>query len=114
MQIEVKGKTYECNKIVGEKYDKFCEAMDIIQKRQEQSGEGYNKDDTKLMRETLAEIYDNKFTAKDLYEDMDTADMIYSFMEIQIYINDKLNGKLNKVAKNYQSVPARHHNYRKR
>jgi len=114
MQIEVKGQIYECNKIAGKKYDMFCEAMDTIQKRQEQSREGYNKDDTRLMRETLAEIYDNRFTAEDLYDDMDTADMIYSFLEVQVYINEKLNGKLNKVAKNYQSVPAQHRNFKRK
>lgn len=101
MKLEVNGKIYECNKIIGRKYDHFCEVMDKISKRQELEGQGYNVEDTKLMREVLSDIFDNKITVDDIYNDVDVADVVVTFTQIQIEILNKLNQKMAKVEKNF-------------
>lgn len=100
MKIVVKGKNYECTKIAGKKYDKFCDAMEEIEARQEKAESGYGKDDVALMRSVLVEIFDNQFTTEDLYEDLDISDLIFKFIEVQGEIQTKLNNKIEKIQKN--------------
>lgn len=102
MKIIVKGKNYECIKIVGRKYDNFCEVMDNIEKRQQTQGSGFTKEDLALIRELLADLFDNKFTSDDLYDDLDVSDVIFKFLEVQAEVEQKLNNKIEKIQKNSQ------------
>lgn len=103
MKIIVNGKNFECTKIAGKKYDRFCDAMEEIEARQNKAESGYGKDDVALMRGVIVDIFDNQFTTEDLYEDMDISDLIFKFIEVQGEIQTKLNNKIEKIQKNSQS-----------
>lgn len=104
MKIYINGKSYENNKISGKKYDRYLEVMEEIEKRQEESRDDFSKEDLNLIRETVAMFYDNQFTAEDLYEHCDVSDVLYSFFEIRIEIQQKISRKAEKVAKNLQGT----------
>lgn len=104
MKIYINGKSYENNKISGKKYDRYLEVMEEIEGRQEEYGD-FSKEDLSLIRETVAMFYDNQFTAEDLYEHCDVSDVLYSFFEIRIEIQQKISRKAEKVAKNLQGTP---------
>ncbi|WP_297520507.1 hypothetical protein [uncultured Clostridium sp.] len=103
MKIIVKGKNYECTKIVGRKYDKFCDVMHDIDTRQSESNTGFNKDDMALMRELIVDLFDNKFTSDDLYDDLDVSELVFKFLEVQAEVESKLNNKIEKIQKNSAS-----------
>lgn len=106
MEIRVDQKTYFNNKISGKKYDRYLEVMEEIEERQNgKDAKDFSKEDIQLIRETVAMFYDNKFTADDLYEYCDVADIIYAFFEIRLEIDKKISRKAEKVAKNLQGAP---------
>lgn len=100
MKIIVNGKNYECTKIIGRKYDKFCEIMDSIETRQKEEGGGFSREDLASIRELLADLFDDKFTAEDIYNDLDVSEVIFKFLEVQAEIENKLNNKIEKIQKN--------------
>lgn len=94
MQVTVKGKKYVSGKITRSKYKIYTEARDKIS-----SKEIYENEDLDEMVKVIVEIFDNKFTEKDVNDDMDVSDIIFNFSSIDFEIATKVNNKAEKIQK---------------
>lgn len=98
MELILKNKTYKVDKILRAKNKIFNEAYEKIKTKADKSME-FNDDDLDLMVSTLVKVYDNQFTEEDINDDLDVADIIFNFMNIQIDIQSKLNKRIEQAKK---------------
>lgn len=96
MNITVKSKQYNSGKIIFDKYTAYIKARSEIIKK-----EVYDVEDIDSMINTLVFVFDNQFTAKDIKEDMDIADIIFNFLNVDLEIANKSNNKALKVSKGF-------------
>lgn len=98
MELILNKKTYKVDKINRAKNKIFNEAYKTIKVKAEGNAE-FNEEDLDLMVETIVKLYENQFTEEEVNEDMEIADIIFNFMNVQIEIQSKLNKNLENAQK---------------
>ena len=98
MELILNKKKYTVEKINRAKNKLFNEAYEKIKVKAESNAE-FNDDDLDLMVETIVKLYENQFTEDEVNEDMEVADIIFNFMQVQIQIQSKLNKNLENAKK---------------
>ncbi|MBN1044913.1 hypothetical protein DVW08_05940 [Clostridium botulinum] len=98
MKLILNGKEYKVDKINRKKNTIFNEAYEKIKVKAETNAE-FNDNDLDLMVETIVKLYDEQFTEDEVNEEMEVADIIFNFMQVQIEIQSKLNNKIEKAKK---------------
>lgn len=96
MELTLNNKKYKVDKINRAKNKIFNEAYEKIKTKAEGEGE-FNDEDLDLMVETIVKLYDNQFDIDEVNEDMEVADIIFNFMQVQIEIQSKLNKNIEKA-----------------
>lgn len=98
MELILNNKKYKVDKINRAKNKIFNEAYEKIKVKAENNAE-FNDDDLDLMVETIVKLYDGQFTEDEINDDMDIADIIFNFMQVQIQIQAKLNKNIENAKK---------------
>lgn len=97
MKITIGDKTYTQNKFKGRITRNLLEIQAVLSNKQTE-GE-FSLEDFDLINEFITSVFDNEFSTDDLLDELDFADILTIFKNIQEEISKKTNDKMSKLAK---------------
>ncbi|GAA0856872.1 hypothetical protein QJR32_07135 [Clostridium baratii] len=99
LEINGEKKNFALGTIKGKTQRRYYEMRDILLDAEKGDLE-YRTEHFDMMVGFICECFNNKFTADDLLENLDIADINIWIMKIQKFIEDKTAAKMKKISKN--------------
>lgn len=99
--IKVKGNEYEMKRLTINEYMDYLDASEVVNGAGET---GYTRKHIELMMEWIVKAYGNQFSVDDLKApetELDGADIIFEFLNIDLSVADKINKRVAKLQKNF-------------